>query len=107
MRTVGFVLGGVGIVGLGVGTAFGIAAIGSKNTVSSHCTGKFCDAQGLSADSSAHSQATLSTVGFAVGVVALGAGAFFVLTTPSHATALRVSPLMTARGGGAAAEVTW
>jgi hypothetical protein len=98
----------VGIVGVGLGAAFGAAALSSKSAGDSHCAGKFCDAKGLSDESSAHSQATLSTVFFAIGAVALGAGAYLVLTSPSSQSAqVRVAPLVLARGTGAAAEVTW
>ncbi|MGH7296324.1 MAG: hypothetical protein ACRELB_15400, partial [Polyangiaceae bacterium] len=108
LRTVGFVAGGVGIVGVGLGAIFGASAISSKNAGTSHCSGKFCDAKGLSDESSAHSQATLSTVFFAVGAVALAAGAYLVLTSPTSRSAqIRVAPLVLARGSGAAAEVTW
>jgi hypothetical protein len=108
LRTVGFVLGGVGVVGIGLGSYFGVTAISNKNSGNAHCSGKFCDPQGLSDESDAHSAATVSTVAFAVGAVALAAGAYFVFTAPSSQSArLEVGPLVLARGGGAAAGVTW
>ena len=108
LRTVGFVVGGVGIVGVGLGAAFGAGALSSKSAGNSHCSGKFCDSQGLSDENSAHSQATLSTVFFAVGAVALAAGAYLVLTSPSSQSAqVRVAPVVLARGSGAMAEVAW
>jgi hypothetical protein len=108
MRTLGFVLGGVGVVGVGLGSYFGVAAISKKNSGNAHCTGKLCDAQGLSLESDAHTDATVSTVAFAVGAAALAAGAYFVLTAPASQSArLQVGPAFFARGGGAAAEVTW
>jgi len=108
LQTLGFVLGGVGVVGIGFGSYFGAAAISNKNSGNAHCSGKFCDAQGLSDESNAHTDAAVSTVAFAVGIVALAAGAYFVLAAPSSQSAqLQVGPLMLARGGGAAAQVTW
>jgi serine/threonine-protein kinase len=105
---VGFVVGAAGIVGVGVGSYFGVAAISSKNDGAAHCSGKFCDAQGLSDENDAHTKATVSTVAFAVGAVALAAGAYLVLAAPSKSAAqLRLAPVVLARGSGAAAEVIW
>ena len=95
-------------MGLGLGSYFGVTAISNKNSGNAHCSGKLCDAQGLSLESSAHKDATVSTVAFAVGVAALAAGAYFVIAAPSSRSAqLHVGPMVLARGGGAAAEVTW
>lgn len=108
MRTLGFVLGGVGVVGVGVGSYFGVTAISKKNSGNAHCTGKLCDSQGLSLESDAHTDGAVSTVAFAVGAVALAAGAYFVITAPASQSAqLQVGPVLLAHGGGAAAEVTW
>jgi len=108
LRTLGFVVGGVGVVGIGLGSYFGVTAISNKNSGNAHCSGKLCDPQGLSLESDAHTDAAISTVAFAVGAVALAAGAYFVISAPTSQSAqLKVGPLMLARGGGAAAEVTW
>lgn len=101
-------LGGVGVAGLAAGSYFGVTAISNKNSGNAHCSGKLCDARGLSLESDAHTDATISTIAFAAGAVALAAGAYLVLTAPSSQSAqLQVGPLMLARGGGAAAAVTW
>jgi tetratricopeptide (TPR) repeat protein len=108
LQTLGFVLGGVGVVGLGLGSYFGVTAISNKNSGAAHCSGKLCDPQGLSLESDAHTDAAVSTVAFAVGVAALAAGAYFVLAAPgSQSAQLRVGPMVLARGGGASAGVTW
>ena len=105
-RTVGWVAGGVGIVGLGVGTIFGIMAISNKNNA--HCdASNACDASSLN---SANTNATISTVGWIAGGVLLAGGAALVLFAPkSDASApaasppagtLRLSPLFAGRDGG-------
>jgi len=103
-RTVGWVAGGVGIVGLGVGTIFGFMAISSKNNA--HCdASNACDASSLS---SANSNATVSTVGIIAGGVLLAGGAALVLFAPKSdastppastpAGTLRLSPLLAGAG---------
>ena len=80
LQTVGLVGAGVGVVALGIGTVFGVLAIGSKNTENSHCgkaigapSDNLCDAQGYAASSSLSSRATLSTA-FIIGGAVVGAG---------------------------------
>jgi serine/threonine-protein kinase len=105
---VGWVAGGVGVVGVGLGSFFGLRAISDKNDGNAHCSGKFCDSQGLSDENTAHTYATLSTVSMIVGVVGLAAGAYFIVSGSSPQSAqLRVGPMVLARGSGGAAEVTW
>jgi len=105
-RTVGWVLGGIGVVGLGVGAIFGVMAIGDK---SAHCNSEnVCDAGSLSTLKTA---AIVSDVGLmGGGALVLGGGAL-VLFGPSArhdaAAALRIAPTWTAHGGGIAAQGSW
>ncbi len=115
-RTVGFVLGGVGLVGLGLGSYFGVVALGNKKEVDRHCvaaasdaltsTAIPCDAQGFKAQKDAHTNGTISTIGFGVGAAALVTGVvlIFVSKGPEKAdkTALRITPTipLTGAGGG-------
>jgi len=79
LRTAGYIVGGAGIVGLGVGTVFGLVALGDKSTVNQQCTGSACSQSGLDAVDSAHRDATISTIGFVAGGVCLAAGVTMVL----------------------------
>jgi len=83
-RTVGLVLGGVGLVGFGVGTAFGLVAIDKNNqALDLGCEGTSCppgDGEALSA--SAFDSATLSTVFFVAGGALLATGAVLYFTAP-------------------------
>lgn len=83
-RTVGYVLGGVGLTGLVVGGVSGALALGKKNDMDAQCAERQgelrCSDAGLDAARSGNRWANVSTVSFAVGALALGAGAYLVLT---------------------------
>ncbi len=81
-RTVGFVLGGVGIVALGIGTYFGIATFTKKGDASKGCSPAGCTPDGKRDGDSAHTNATLSTVFFVTGALATAAGVYLVITAP-------------------------
>ncbi len=68
-RTLGWVLGGAGVVGIVVGVAFGVEAMAKKSDA--NCANGFCDAGPLS---DARSAGNVSTIGFIAGG-ALAAGA--------------------------------
>ncbi len=78
----GFVVGGVGVVGLVVGAITGISASGTASDAEADpalCPGKKCSAAGLEEIDSAKSTATISTVGFIAGGVLLAGGATMVI----------------------------
>ena len=107
-RTLAYVAGGLGVVGLTVGTVFGLR-VGSKNDkADSICpSGRDCTSQNIldyeAAISDAKSARTLSYVGFGVGGAALVTGAILLLTAPkSKTTALQFAPsLQPGQFGGA------
>ena len=75
-RTLGFVFFGVAALGLGVATGFGIDAANAKSRSNDgHCVRNTCDAEGVSLRDGALRSALISTIAFAMGAVALGAGA--------------------------------
>lgn len=86
-RTLGWVLGGVGIAGIGVGAVAGIMVLGKKNTADEACPAKQCtDESGLKAIDAAKTFQVVSNVGWVVGVLGLGFGTYFVLTGGERAT---------------------
>jgi hypothetical protein len=92
LRTLGWAALGVGVVGLGVGSVFGLTAIGKAETVEQHCVGAVCDRDGRTAADEAKSAATVSTVAFVAGGVALAAGSALLLFAPAKgASALAIS----------------
>jgi hypothetical protein len=112
-KTLALVAGGVGIVGIGVGAAFGVTASSDASTTKSDCPVGTCTAQGhasaLSEHSSAATAGDVSTAMFIVGGVGLAAAVVLWFTAPSGekapspATAmtfhgLRVDPVVSARG---------
>lgn len=84
-RTAAIVVGAIGVVGLGVGTVFGLSASSKWSDAKSHCSAYpyGCDAEGLDARSSANSKATISTISFIVGGAALAGAAVLWFTAPS------------------------
>jgi serine/threonine-protein kinase len=93
-RTIGFVVGAVGVVGLGVAGGLGLTAK-SKNdeALSKYCTATTCaDQKGIDLTNDAKSLATGSTVGFILGGVATAAGVALILyPSLSHPTAAPAS----------------
>jgi hypothetical protein len=115
-RPVGFILGGAGLAGLGMGIGLGVSARDAN--LASQKIHDTCAAPGMPPDacatgralrSSAFTAATASTVGLVVGAVGVGAGLVLVFWPSSGApapgparTGLYVTPLTGPRGGGAA-----
>lgn len=87
-----------GVVGLTIGLITGGMAMGDKSTVNAHClgpTGTECDAIGKGAGDDGKTMGIVSTVGFAVAIVGLGAAAVLFFTepkTPAAPAAARVVP---------------
>jgi len=84
-RTTGLVFGGVGVVGIGLGAFFGLQASSKWSDAKAKCTDYpyGCGAEGTDLRSSAHSQATVSTVAFVAGGALLATGVVLYLTAPS------------------------
>jgi hypothetical protein len=82
-KTLGFVGLGVGAAGLIVGTGFGIAARSTRSELKSVCPGNVCSEAQRDTYDKGKKQATVATVGFIVGGIGLGVGAFLLLTAPS------------------------
>jgi tetratricopeptide (TPR) repeat protein len=113
-RTWGFVIGGLGIVGLGVGTVYGFVAL-SKNSDSKSngaCdANNVCDAAGKSARDDARRAGNVSTFAFVVGGVAVAAGAVLILAGPSSskpdAARIEAAPLVGTTSGGLLLRGAW
>jgi len=112
-EVLGAVFASTGVVALGVGTGFGIAAMRERDTVNDLCKDNVCSEQrGIDSARSARDHAAVSTVGFASGgaLLALGAVFFFWLGDESPAPlAPEPSPALGARvmqlPGGLALEL--
>ncbi|HEX4335408.1 MAG TPA: hypothetical protein VH062_05810 [Polyangiaceae bacterium] len=86
-RVLGWVIGGVGVAGLGVGLGTGLMALGKKSTADEQCSDKLrvCSAAGRDAASSGRTLAIVSTVGWIAGALGVGAGAYFIITSKPRA----------------------
>ena len=87
-EVLGAILASTGVVALGVGTGFGVAAMGERNTVHDLCDDNVCSEQrGIDSAQRARENAAIATVGFASGgaLVALGAVIYFWLGDDSSA----------------------
>jgi hypothetical protein len=119
LRIAGFIAGGIGLVGLGVGAGFGIAAIGKNNDAGdAGCVDANCppgDATDLRND--ARSLAMGSNIGFGIGIAGVGAGVvLLILSSGSQSPAppegaapvsVRVAPALGPAVAGAVVRGTF
>jgi hypothetical protein len=94
-RIAGLATMGVGVVGLGIGTIFGLRTSSKWNETKTHCTTALeCDRSGVVLGAEAKNAGTVSTISFIAGGVLLAGGAALYFTAPSAAP----------KAGGAAAR---
>jgi hypothetical protein len=111
-KTIALAAGGVGIVGIGLGTAFGIIATSDASTTKSDCVAATCTssqhATALTEHSSATTAGNVSTATFIVGAVGVAAGVVLWFTAPKGEKpaaaaptvgGLTFDPVITAHGG--------
>lgn len=101
------VVGGIGVVAIGVGSAFGVMAMSAKSALEQHCdANNTCDQEGVDQRDAAKTNATVSTALFVVGAVAVASGVTLWLTAPDDAT-VGVSVQPRAGGGAASLLARW
>jgi serine/threonine-protein kinase len=95
-RVTGLVLGGAGIVGVGLGTFFGLRASSKWSDAKDKCTDYpyGCGTEGTDLRSSARSAGNVSTIAFVAGGALLATGVVLYLTAPTkkESVALNVGP---------------
>lgn len=79
-RTAGWVSVGLGAAGIAVGSASGLVAWSKKSDLENQCPNRTCPPNAWSDNATYDRWRKVSTVGFAVGSVALGLGTFLLLT---------------------------
>jgi hypothetical protein len=82
-RTAGWVSVGLGAAGVAVGSASGLVAWSKKGDLEAECPNRTCPPNAWSDNATYDRWRKVSTVGFAVGSVALGLGTFLLLTDSS------------------------
>lgn len=109
--TVGLVLAGVGVVGLGVGAVFGLQTLSKNSAAEKKCdTFNRCTQEGLDLSDDAKSARTVSYIGFGVGAAFAAVGGYLFYTAPSNnPTSARVwvAPAADQRGGGMTVGGAW
>jgi hypothetical protein len=114
-RTVAMVVLGAGVVGLAVGSAFGLVAMSKNNEAlqPQNCrTSRDCTPAGLSLTDEAKNAATTSTIFFGVGAVAVVSGVVLWLTSPrsaagKSAAGVHALPVVGRGYGGLSFEGAW
>lgn len=97
-RTIGYVVGAVGVVGLAVGGYFGYRAMSLNKDSKANCRANdpnACTSEGAATRDDAKTAATLSTITSISGGALLGTGLTLVLTAPSAAASRAGSSLPT------------
>ena len=109
-KTIGFAVAGAGVVFIGLGAVFGLMASSQASSAEDDktlCPNKQCTKAGRDEIDGAETKALISTIGFAAGVVAVGAGVVLIVTAPkktASAGAARyasITPAVGPTGGGA------
>jgi hypothetical protein len=104
-RTIAWILGGAGVAAIGVGSYFGIRAMGDKSDGDAHCNGRLCDATGLALQDDAHTHATIATIAFGAGIAALGGAAFLFVTSERKNGGVAIAPVVAPGVASVRAEV--
>lgn len=94
-RTIGVVLGGVGVVGVAVGSIFGLMAISKQSEADRECTPPDrtrCTAAGVEAGKDGMTFGDVSTIAFVAGGAFLLGGAALYFTAPEPGTKIGVAP---------------
>ena len=110
-RIAGVVVGVAGLVGIGVGSAFGASASSSWSSAKNgHCSGTplTCDMMGVSLAGDAKSAATISTAMFIAGPALLATGVIVFLTAPKATSPAKAGSVVAPSPlpGGAALTLT-
>jgi hypothetical protein len=91
-RTLGWVLGGIGVAGVGGAVASGLMLVRTKSTVDANCIDKVCNSQGLDAVATGKTLIIVNTAAWIVGGLGLGTGAFFLLSGSKSQTTTALAP---------------
>lgn len=112
-RAFGWVLVGAGLVGLGVGSYFGVRWMQDRETASLHCPSGGCDSIGIANNDDADKQARYVFVSGGSGLAALILGTVLVATAPSprlvpaSTATLTVTPIVGRSASGLALHASW
>jgi hypothetical protein len=88
-RTIGFIVGGVGVAGVAAGAITGLMAMGKSSDAKATCAsdGPCASRDAVDASESAKTLGLVSTIGFIAGGVGVAAGAALIFTAPKESDA--------------------
>jgi hypothetical protein len=105
------VAGGLGLVGLGVGTAFGLDAMSHKSQYQQHqVDGRCIDEQCVTLSSEAVTSATASTIGFVAGGALMAGGLVLWLVAPGRGAegpGIALAPVAGPQTAGVGVSGSW
>ncbi len=104
-RTWGLVVGAVGVVGLGVGSYFGVQALSDSSHAKQQCPGAACPAAAVQQNDDAKTAAHIADVGIGVGIAGLVAGSLLYFLAPSSQS-VRIAPSV-GTTNGVVVQKTW
>lgn len=82
-----WLLAGIGVVGLGVGAGYGLRAMSQSHDADQYCDGRACrDQRGIDLRNQATESATVSTVSFGLGLLAIGTGVWLGVSSPDRSS---------------------
>ena len=90
-RAPAYISWGVGLAGVGIGTAFGVMAMKDKHTLEGQCPNNSCPPSSSSDVDSAKQKGNISTIAFAVGGAGLVLGTVLYFTVGSPSSESRAS----------------
>lgn len=112
LRVGAVVAGSVGLVAIGLGAGFGVAALSDASTAREYCDGPLCSSQrGIDATHAASKNADIATAGFALGgaLLAVGGGMLWAAhgSGSSEIAGPRLSPIASSSQLGLAYSGSW
>ena len=109
-RIAGFVVGGVGLVAIGVGSYFGVRALNDHSDATKLCPSSPCaDANGVNENGTAQTEAWVADFAIGLGVVAVGVGVYlaFIRHDEPKAPTARLVPMLGPGTGGLGVAGRW
>jgi hypothetical protein len=101
-HTGAWIIGGIGLAGIAVGSVMGVMALGKKSTVDKECNDLACSDAGMTAVDDGKKFALVSTIGFGVGAAGLATSVILLLASsdspkPSDART-KIRPIVGSHG---------
>jgi hypothetical protein len=96
-KTAAYVVGGLGLVAIAAGSYLGLRAASERSQSDDECPANRCSQRGVDLNDDAQRDANLANVGFGLGLVGVGVGAYLFFSADDGSPAVGARP--TAGGG--------